>query len=413
MDIHIPGLAPGKAYDVAVSYRHRGKYSGRATTTVTTPSTLNATLSAAISGQGALATLSSVGPANMDVIGENLMPMPAFETETGYWSMANGWSIATDASNAFRGDKVATRAGAAGTNQQFDRASSANGKVAVTPGRKYIGFAWLKRDASANGTFNVRITWVDSSGTFISSSTGAAVTISSGLSTAYQMFAFDAAAPTNAFRGYARVTVDNQTAGNLYCGYVGLMPAIGLQIAAGDVKLGSGGTVYRDDGSTRLTDAVAVTALGTAAAVTGQSALATLAPPNYADAAAAVAALGVGHLFADASEANKIKITTAAAAPMTVTLSRYSQTKTRSGAGSVTSDAYASTVTGGSGTYTYAWEKYSGDGTINSPTGSSTTFSQTLAVGETKSGNFRLTVTDTVNSTTATVTCAFLGTEIT
>jgi hypothetical protein len=42
------------------------------------------------------------------------------------------------------------------------------------------------------------------------------------------------------------------------------------------VNLGASGRVYRDDGVTRLTDALAVTSLGTAAAISGQGALATL-----------------------------------------------------------------------------------------------------------------------------------------
>jgi hypothetical protein len=46
------------------------------------------------------------------------------------------------------------------------------------------------------------------------------------------------------------------------------------------VNLGASGRVYRDDGSTHLTDTLAVTSLGTAAAFTGQGALATLSTIN-------------------------------------------------------------------------------------------------------------------------------------
>lgn len=106
-------------------------------------------------------------------------------------------------------------------------------------------------------------------------------------------------------------------------------------------------------------------------------------------------------------------LATVVASTLSVTLNRYAQTKTRSGAGDVTSDAYTATVAGGSGTYEYVWEKYYGDGTINSPTSSSTTFTQTLAISETKQGKFRLTVTDTVNNISAVVTCGFTGTETT
>jgi hypothetical protein len=47
------------------------------------------------------------------------------------------------------------------------------------------------------------------------------------------------------------------------------------------VALGASGRVYRDDGSTRLTDALAVTALGTAAAISGQGAFATVSTAAY------------------------------------------------------------------------------------------------------------------------------------
>lgn len=50
----------------------------------------------------------------------------------------------------------------------------------------------------------------------------------------------------------------------------------GALATLGQVNLGASGRVYRDDGTTRLTDALAVTSLGTAAAIAGQTAWATL-----------------------------------------------------------------------------------------------------------------------------------------
>lgn len=59
----------------------------------------------------------------------------------------------------------------------------------------------------------------------------------------------------------------------------------GALATLGQVNLGAAGRVFRDDGTTRLTDALAVTSLGTAAAIAGQAAWATytgLVPANVA-----------------------------------------------------------------------------------------------------------------------------------
>lgn len=50
----------------------------------------------------------------------------------------------------------------------------------------------------------------------------------------------------------------------------------GALATLGQVNLGASGRVYRDDGSTHLTDALAVTSLGTASAITSQGAFATM-----------------------------------------------------------------------------------------------------------------------------------------
>lgn len=63
----------------------------------------------------------------------------------------------------------------------------------------------------------------------------------------------------------------------------------GALATANQVNLGASGRVYRDDGATRLTDAVAVTSLGTAAAITSQGALATLSTVDTAQIATGAA----------------------------------------------------------------------------------------------------------------------------
>lgn len=78
----------------------------------------------------------------------------------------------------------------------------------------------------------------------------------------------------------------------------------------------------------------------------------------------------------------------------------------RSGGGSLTSSVSAGVASGGTAPYSYAWTYVSGDVfTINSPSSNSTTFTTTLIAGQTKTGVYRLTVTDSVAATvSATVT---------
>ena len=80
--------------------------------------------------------------------------------------------------------------------------------------------------------------------------------------------------------GYIKETSGGTTASlsnfKTVLGTAAAITSQGALATLGQVNLGASGRVYRDDGTTRLTDALAVTALGTAAAFTGQGALATL-----------------------------------------------------------------------------------------------------------------------------------------
>lgn len=76
------------------------------------------------------------------------------------------------------------------------------------------------------------------------------------------------------------------------------------------------------------------------------------------------------------------------------------------GAGSLTVTTPSATVTasGGSGSYTYAWAYLSGtNGTINSSTSATTTFTRIVPWPTLTTGVFRCTVTDSVSGMTATV----------
>jgi hypothetical protein len=63
----------------------------------------------------------------------------------------------------------------------------------------------------------------------------------------------------------------------------------GALATVNQVNLGASGRVYRDDGATRVTDALAITSLGTAAAITSQGALATLSTVDTAQIATGAA----------------------------------------------------------------------------------------------------------------------------
>jgi hypothetical protein len=68
--------------------------------------------------------------------------------------------------------------------------------------------------------------------------------------------------------------------------------------------------------------------------------------------------------------------------------------------GSVTTASATATVSGGVAAYTYAWAYVSGASgiTINTPTGSGTTFTATVA-GTLKEASYKVTVTDSLGHT--------------
>lgn len=87
-------------------------------------------------------------------------------------------------------------------------------------------------------------------------------------------------------------------------------------------------------------------------------------------------------------------------ASLTVTQTVGTISGSRSDAGSVTSSSALGIVTNGTAAFTYAWTKVSGDTfTINTATAISTTFTTTLTNGQSKSGVYKLTVTDSLAAT--------------
>jgi hypothetical protein len=88
-------------------------------------------------------------------------------------------------------------------------------------------------------------------------------------------------------------------------------------------------------------------------------------------------------------------------AALTLTQQVATVSGSRSGPGSCTSGTATGIRTNGTAAFTFAWTRISGDAsmTVTSPTAISTTFSATLADGQTKSAVYRLTVTDGTTAT--------------
>ena len=86
--------------------------------------------------------------------------------------------------------------------------------------------------------------------------------------------------PAGAASFYARPRIKSTAAGYGNAAFANLEYSVFEAGATIGARLGTGGNLLREDGTTRLTDAATVTNLGTAAAITGQSAWATSTIPT-------------------------------------------------------------------------------------------------------------------------------------
>lgn len=86
--------------------------------------------------------------------------------------------------------------------------------------------------------------------------------------------------------------------------------------------------------------------------------------------------------------------------PVVITGSTQNLSTIRSGAGTIQSITMTTSTSGGVAPYTYAWTTVSGSTvTINTPTASSTSFTVTLSMNESKNTIVRCTVTDAFGTT--------------
>lgn len=141
--------------------------------------------------------------------------------------------------------------------------------------------------------------------------------------------------------------------------------------------------------------------------------------PTHAGNAAAIAAgLVPGQTFYDSADTTKLKsVVSGSATGFSVSISPA--TNNKSGTGALTSTSHTTTITnGGGGPYTYLWEKVTEDAgapalTINTPAGSSTTFTCTPGAGNNFTYGIRLTLADAATGEIVTATCSQKFTDTT
>jgi hypothetical protein len=242
---------------------------------------------AAITGQGTLATLSGVGPNQLTIgtIGESIIRNGSAETANNDGWVATGSNSAGSTFTAINTDHV-TGSGA----YCFALAKTAVGNAAsfwsnlypLNTNKKYVIRWWEKASVSGTSPFSFYIAEFGADGTsynnnFILSS---AAVMTTGWVKREAVYT-----PQGADNGFFRLFFQNGAGGagtalTIYLDEIELFEQQTVNnLSTNAVQLGT--NITRNDGTTSLTDALAVTTLGTAAGIAGQGALATL---NYAQA---------------------------------------------------------------------------------------------------------------------------------
>jgi hypothetical protein len=230
---------------------------------------------AAISGQGALATQNSVTVPQIPVITTNNMILdPDLANSANFTASSDaGATNATIASGVGPSALGVTRAfqflasaGAANKTQYMLPAIM----LPCVPGFAYGTSASLRRKAGFNGAFHFGINWYDQAGTFITSTSAMMADNRSspiGADTNSTHSYNQLVAPANAVRMWPWVAVlrgATAPAGDAW---------VGNWVFRQNVRFNR--EVVREDGITGVTDAMAITSLGTAAGFANQGPLAT------------------------------------------------------------------------------------------------------------------------------------------
>jgi len=232
---------------------------------------------AAISGQGTLATLNRVGAATIaaGAIGESLIPNGGAEEGTvagwlggAYYNTGSGLSLAV-VSGAQNSGKYSFAIQKALTSGQFSMSLAS--MIPVTPGKTYL-FRWaaVSSVACASGWYVRIFTYNAAQATVTSTDLVSNGPLTTGWATSEGTWTCPAG---TYFIDLCFINYVN-AGPTVYVDDVQMFEQVtyrGLSNSA--ARLGV--NVVRNDGSTSLTDALAVTSLGTAAAFVGQAAIAT------------------------------------------------------------------------------------------------------------------------------------------
>ncbi|HRE43915.1 MAG TPA: phage tail protein [Terricaulis sp.] len=251
--------------DTDDAQRRTFRWSGSAWDLVSDQTAYN--VASAIAGQGALATLSTVGSAQIaagSVIASklytgdssNVFPDPEMVDTAAYTGDAfTLLAVATDGGPSIQQMRIAADA-----SEKNVRSLA----FPVEASRPYYIAAWMEVEGAGSGNAALFIEWFsdNAASTLISTTT-----VQAGFtSTVPALSAVVAMAPSTAKRAKL---LFRKTSG------AGRNAVFSAPLVRRATNLGSAGIVTREDGTTLLTDAAAVTALGTAAAIAGQGSGAT------------------------------------------------------------------------------------------------------------------------------------------
>lgn len=402
-------------HDSDDAQRRTYRWSGSAWVAVTDQTAFNT--AAAIAGQGALATLSTVSYAQMVAPGSsNLLYDPQFADEPA-WQRSGSVAFYTTADSDTVSLGVVKSAGVAGNGTTSQTQASIRPQAALmqecVPGDVFYARAMFRRTSGFTGRLRVFLRFYEADKTTVVA--GADVSL---LDTDFRTTPSGSAAnvvlegtcktPASAAYLDVRMLCDWSATQNNAGLWRSAYPALYRAVRLGQM-------VLQEDGSTLVSDAAAITSLGTAGAVAGQSALATLTPPSYAGNAAAYAAIGAGQLYTDTSDGNKVKTSLAPAAGFGVSLSALSDSALATPTvTNLVSISVTATATGGSGSYSYRWQQLNAGvvaGSANSPNSATTTFNATPNSNSTDTALFEVTAVDLGTGATATAVFQFIVTH--
>jgi hypothetical protein len=275
----ITGLAPNEDYQISISYRFADLISDRLTFNVTTPNSFYAATSgvaSSITGQGSLATRSDVLAEHINASDTSNMVSDASLLSASAWQLGSGWTFGTTDTEvtttlgAARG--LRTESGNGTTSQTNTQTSypSSTTKMTIEPGCSYRASVKALVKSGYTGQVALQVRFGDRTGALITSTTIQSVSYMTtpAASDITHNLAGVVIAPANAYYAQFRVLANWSTTQNNAGRAYYAVPALRRIGVLNE-------SIVRQDGSTLLTDAAAVTSLGTAAAITGQGSLAT------------------------------------------------------------------------------------------------------------------------------------------